>query len=167
MSIKRNILGFLVISILGTLFHFMYELLGRGFIAGWFFPVNESTWEHLKLIFYPTIIYSLFDFFTLKEKNYNYIFATIQSIFCGMMTIIVLFYTYTGVLGFNIDFFNILIFYISVIIVLNKRNKIINDEKEYRENQKIFLGVLFFITIFLFGIWSIHHPNLNIFIAQK
>lgn len=164
MNIKRNIVGFFVISILGTLFHFMYELLGRGFFAGWFFPVNESTWEHLKLIFYPTVLYSVIDFLTLKEKTENYIFATIQAILWGMLTIIVLFYTYTGVLGFNVDFLNILIFYISVVVVLNKRNQYILDKKEYTEIQKIFLGVIFMAIIFLFAIFTIHHPNLNIFI---
>ena len=163
MNFKRSITGFFIISILGTLFHFMYDILNRGLIAGWFFPVNESTWEHLKLIFYPTVIYSIIDYFTLKEKPQNYIYATIQSIFYGMLTIVVLFYTYKGILGFNVDFLNILIFYISVIVVLSKRNKIINQEKEYSDNIKIVLGALFGITIFLFAVYSIHHPNLNIF----
>lgn len=159
-------MGFLTISILGTLFHFMYEILGKSYIAGWFFPVNESTWEHLKLIFYPTVIFSVFDYFTMQEKPQNYIFATIQAIFCGMLTIVVLFYTYKGILGFNVDFLNILIFHISVIIVIRKRNKYINYEKEYSDNKKIILGALFGITIFLFAIYSINHPNLNIFIVS-
>ena len=51
MTLKRNLIAFLVISILGTIGHFLFEWTGENAIVGLFFPVNESTWEHLKLLF--------------------------------------------------------------------------------------------------------------------
>lgn len=46
---------------LASVFHFAYNWLDKNFFAGLFFPVNESVFEHLKLILYPlTIVWILF-----------------------------------------------------------------------------------------------------------
>ena len=58
---KLEIIGFFFVSIVGTLLHFAYEASGSNFIAGIFAPVNESTFEHLKLLFYPFIIYGIIE----------------------------------------------------------------------------------------------------------
>ena len=49
--------GALFTLILGTVGHFFYEWSGENKIAGIFFPVNESVWEHMKLTLLPTGIY--------------------------------------------------------------------------------------------------------------
>ena len=54
------ILGFLFTAALGTIWHFLYDWTGRGAIAALFFPVNESTWEHMKLIFFPMLLCTVF-----------------------------------------------------------------------------------------------------------
>ena len=68
MSLKKNIIAFVIIGALGTLGHFLYEWSGDNRLVGYFFSVNESTWEHLKLLFFPTVIYSVFEYFLIKEK---------------------------------------------------------------------------------------------------
>lgn len=129
MSIKKNVIAFFIIGILGTLSHFIYEWTGENLIAGYFFNVNESTWEHLKLLFFPTVTYSVFEYTFLKEKPINYIPAVVISLVCGMLTIVTLFYTINGVLGYSIDFINIAIYYVSIIVMLIKREKIIREKK--------------------------------------
>ena len=129
MSIRKNVIAFFIIGILGTLGHFIYEWSGKNLIVGYFFSVNESTWEHLKLLFFPTVIYSVFEYTFLKEKPTNYIPAVVISLVCGMLTIVTLFYTINGILGYNIDFVNIAIYYISIIVMLIKREKIIREKK--------------------------------------
>ena len=47
------IIGYLFTAAAGTLFHFVYDWTGQGAVAALFFPVNESTWEHMKLVFFP------------------------------------------------------------------------------------------------------------------
>lgn len=42
---------------IGTLFHFLYELLGGSPAAGILAPVNESVWEHGKLVLWPGTIW--------------------------------------------------------------------------------------------------------------
>lgn len=47
-------IGFIVISIVGTLLHFLYEMSGHNKIVAIFAAVNESTWEHIKIALTPT-----------------------------------------------------------------------------------------------------------------
>ena len=50
--------GFLTVSALGTLAHFAYEWSGKQLLAGAFCAVNESTWEHMKLLFFPALLFT-------------------------------------------------------------------------------------------------------------
>ncbi len=58
---KIEITAFIAACILGVLFHFVYDWTGKNPAAAAFFPVNESTWEHLKLVFFPILILSFGD----------------------------------------------------------------------------------------------------------
>ena len=163
MTVNRNIIAFFVISILGTLGHFLYEITGENFIIGLFFSVNESTWEHLKLLFFPALLYFTFEYFKCGKNQKNFIRAAALSILFGMLTIVVLFYTYKGILGKNIDFINIAIYYIGVIATLLKRKKLLeNGKTENQTADKFYLGILM-IFILLFMVWTNNPPSLGIF----
>ncbi len=118
MKLKNYIWAFIIIGALGSIGHFFYEWTGENTIVGYFFPVNESTWEHLKLLFFPTIIFSVIEYFATKEKPHGYAPAVAVSLMVGLISIVVIFYTYSGVLGFKIEWFNIAIYYIALIIML-------------------------------------------------
>jgi hypothetical protein len=164
MTLKKNLVAFAVISLLGTLGHFLYKWTGENYFVGLLFPVNESTFEHLKLLFFPAIIYFTFEYFFLKEKPSNFICASVISVIWGMISIITLFYTYKGVLGYSVDTVNIAIYYVSVILTLCKRNKLIQEEKFcLNAINKFFMVVAFVITL-LFIFWSYNPPSLGIFI---
>lgn len=51
----------LVAAFLGTLNHFLYFLSGQSPIIALFCPVNESVWEHLKLLYFPFLFVSIWD----------------------------------------------------------------------------------------------------------
>lgn len=55
--------GILFIFSVGTLLHFTYDALGKWKPVGLIAPVNESVWEHLKMGFWPTLIYGIIEFF--------------------------------------------------------------------------------------------------------
>ncbi len=88
--------GIIFVAITGTLFHFLYELSGNNFFIGLFTPLNESVWEHTKLIFLPMLIY--YFYLDKKTKNtYSCIKSSMKSgILARVLLIIVLFYTYSG-----------------------------------------------------------------------
>ncbi len=164
MSFKKNLLAFFIIGIAGTLSHFVYKWSGENFLIGLFFPVNESVWEHLKLLFFPAAIYFAVEYLLLSEKPQNFLPSAIKAIFCGMLTIIVLFYTINGIIGKNIDFINISIYFISIIVTLSKKNKSIRKESYYSSNIVLLLSFFFILTAILFLIWSYNPPELGIFV---
>lgn len=107
-----QLVGFATTSLLGTLLHFVYEWSGGAVLAAPFSGVNESTWEHMKLLFWPMLLYAILQrFFFPDKKNYWYIQAS--SILLGLLLIPVLFYTYNGVIGKSPDWLNILIFFVA------------------------------------------------------
>ena len=46
--LKLDIIGFVFVSVIGTLAHFVFEWSGNNTVVGLFCPINESPWEHLK-----------------------------------------------------------------------------------------------------------------------
>ena len=72
MSIKKTrIISILGIFIISFLAHFMYDLFPN-VITSFFFPVNESIWEHMKILFTSNLIYGLFDYLIMKKFNIKY-----------------------------------------------------------------------------------------------
>ena len=100
--LKYDIIGFVFVSIIGTLAHFVYEWTNKCVIAAFFCPINESPWEHLKLIFFPYLIWTVIQAFIMKGTK-NILPAKFIGVFVGMMATLSFFYTYTGIIGRNID----------------------------------------------------------------
>lgn len=161
-KIKRfHIISFILVSILGVLLHFTYEWSGENNFVGFFSAVNESTWEHLKLIFFPMLLTTVIGYFYIGKENENYICGRVKGILAGIIFIILFFYTYTGVLGENIAIIDIASFFIGVIIAEIVSYNIINLEN-YNCNKTI--SILSLILLFIcFIIFTYNAPNLGIF----
>lgn len=167
MKFKINLIAFLIISVLGTVWHFVYDWSGENFLLGLFFPVNENTWEHLKLLFFPTIIYSFFEYFIIKERPKNYVFAVCISLLLGMFTIVTLYYLYSGVLGKNITFIDISLFFISVLVMLYLKTKIIKQKSFSGNFVNIACAAALLFFGVLFCVYSYNPPSLGIFLPPS
>lgn len=106
-------ISFIVISIIGTLFHFLYDWSNHNKIVGLFAAVNESTWEHIKIALTPTLLWGLIDGF-LYGANPNYFLAKSMSLLIIIVVIPVLFYLYFAILKKHVLIIDILIFYIAI-----------------------------------------------------
>lgn len=95
-----NIAGAAFTLIVGTLLHFIHDWFPAT-LSAVFGAVNESTWEHLKLIFWPMVVFGILEYFMYGRKAEGFLPIKVMSLLIGMLTIVALFYTYTGVLGFN------------------------------------------------------------------
>jgi hypothetical protein len=96
----KGILIWIVVTvIIGTFWHFGYELLGKNYVAGLVFPINESVWEHLKIVFYPLLLAGGFAYFTSKPKNAGIWTGTLAGIILGMLAVFFGFYLYSSVIG--------------------------------------------------------------------
>ena len=108
--------GFALTTLGGTLLHFLYDWTGGSLLASPFSGVNESTWEHMKLLFWPLFLFALVQWLFFKDRG-NYWCVKLAGILVGLVLIPVLFYTYNGAIGKSPDWFNIAIFYVSAALV--------------------------------------------------
>lgn len=102
MSIKKwQVWGFIFTVVAGTLLHFTYEWSGYNPLVGLFSAVNESTWEHLKLLITPMLVFGVLEYSAYGKDLANFIPVRCLSILLGMTVIVVSFYTYVGIIGHN------------------------------------------------------------------
>lgn len=160
----NSLLAFIIIGIVGTLWHFVYEWSGDNLIIGAIAPVNESVWEHLKLLFFPAVFYFIIEYFLSKERYENLIPAGAIGIFTGMLTIIAFFYTYKGILGYDADALNILSYFIGLGVTLFVKSQILKKKSFTSKTAKYLSLIITAVTAVLFFIWSFCPPRLGIFI---
>lgn len=107
-------ISFIIISIVGTLSHFLYDITNHNKIVGLFAAVNESTWEHIKIALTPTIIWSLVDGY-IYGLNPNYFLSKLVSLLVIIVLMPFLYYGFKYLFKRDIALINILIFYIVII----------------------------------------------------
>lgn len=108
--------GFAITTLLGTLLHFLYDWTGGSILWAPFSGVNESTWEHMKLLFWPLFLFALVQRPFFREQA-NYWCIKLLGILAGLALIPILFYTLGGMFGTTPDWINIAIFYICAALV--------------------------------------------------
>ena len=107
--------GVVFVLILGTMSHFFYAWTNNNFFVGLFTPVSESVWEHMKLIFFPMLLYFLILLPKQRTAFPCLVSAFPAGILLGTVLIPVIYYTYTGILGFHTLPLDIGTFILSVI----------------------------------------------------
>ena len=87
------IAGYLFTAVFGTLSHFLYDCSGQNLFIALFAPVNESIWEHMKLSFFPVLLYAFFlSYIRQPEKEFHTLRdALLLGNFVGTFSIPVLF----------------------------------------------------------------------------
>ena len=153
--------GFGAVSLGGTLLHFLYDLTGGFFLAAPFSGVNESTWEHMKLLFWPMMIFAVIQNFFFKDRI-DFWCIKLRGILLGLTLIPILFYTYNGAVGKSPDWLNITIFFVSATAAylfetrLFERGTVICKHPRWAIAVLCLMGVLF--TVFTF--WT---PEIGLF----
>ncbi len=163
MKKKHALIGIIFTSVLGTLAHFLYELSSYNTFVGLFAPINESTWEHLKLLFFPVLLFSLYEYFVHNKKE-CFIRSRTTALFIGMLFIVVAFYTISGVIGKAYDWVNIAIYYVSVLIVFLSTEILIKNCNKPSKICIVSCLLLLILMAILFFVFNFYTPNLNIFI---
>lgn len=148
---KQNLMlwqfsGFALSSLGGTILHFLYEWTNKSVLIAPFSGVNESTWEHMKLLYFPLLIFALIQSRYFKEYK-NYWCIKLVGILAGLVSIPILFYTYNGTFGKSPDWLNITIFFISTAIAF-----LIEAWLFYKNNLRCKRPWLAFLIICLIGV---------------
>lgn len=163
---KRSIgpaqfLGFAVTSLGGTILHFLYDWLGK---AAWIAPlsgVNESTWEHMKLLFWPMFLYAVAQSFFFKDRK-DFWCVKLRGTLLGLVLIPVIFYTYNGVIGRSPDWINIAIFFICAAVAYIEETRLFKSDKVRCPSPKWAFALLCVIAL-LFVVFTFWTPEIGIF----
>ncbi len=107
--------GFVFTAVFGTLLHFLYGLTGGSLLTAPFAAVNESTWEHMKLMYFPMLAFTLIQSRFFRERR-DYWCIKLAGILTGVVLIPVLFYTLRGMLGDTPDWLNITLFFVAAAV---------------------------------------------------
>ncbi len=156
-----QLLGFGVTALGGTLLHFLYEWLGKAIWIAPFSGVNESTWEHMKLLFWPMLIFAVAQSFLFRDRK-DFWCVKLRGILLGITLIPVIFYTYNGAIGRSPDWFNIAIFFITAAIVYLYETRLFGMGKLVCRSRKLPILILSALAV-LFVVFTFLTPELGIF----
>lgn len=165
--LKTEIGGAIFLILMGSFMHFAYSNFFHFDLMRFFAPINESIWEHMKLAYVPLVLFSFFEFWFLKFKNKsNFFFIKTLEMYIIVFTTAFLFYTYSGIIGFNLLFADILVYVLAVITgQYISYKKLIN-----LKDNKLQLGVaciLALILLFAFTYFTLYPPSIPLFISKS
>lgn len=158
--LKYQIFSIIFTSILGTLLHFTYEWSNNNIIVASFSAINESTWAHLKLLFFPMLLTTIIGYFYIGKNISNFLCAKTIGIITSMLFIIIFFYTYTGILGTNFAILDIGSFFVAVILGEYLAYKIMLSN--FQCNTQIAI-ISLTILLLSFIIFTFNPPKIGLF----
>jgi hypothetical protein len=153
--------GFSLCSLAGTLLHFVYEWTNESVLVAPFSAVNESTWEHMKLLYFPLLIFALIQSRFFKEFC-NFCRVKLVGFTVGLISIPVLFYTYNGVFGKSPDWVNISIYFVATAAAFFTEWRLFRRKQHKCKGKNLASFIIFSIGI-LFILFTFLTPRLPIF----
>jgi hypothetical protein len=157
-----ELVGMIFIIILGSVLHFTFEWSGNQPLVGLFSAINESVWEHLKLAFWPALLFALIEYPILKEVVNNFAFAKTIGVYLMVIMIPVIFYSYTAVTGKSIFVIDISSFIVAVIVGQLSSYKLLKYRKLAGNFNKVSLIALVLLGL-TFVLFTFYPPQLPIF----
>ena len=153
--------GFALTALGGTILHFLYDWLGEAVWIAPFSGVNESTWEHMKLLFWPMLVFALVQSMLFRERK-DFWCVKLRGILWGLTMIPVLFYTYNGAIGKSPDWLNISIFFVSAAVAYIYETRLFNQKRLLCKQPKFAIATLCAIGL-AFIVFTLQPPEIGIF----
>lgn len=163
---NRCLLGFLGITVVGTLLHNAYLWTAPFPLFALIAPVNESVWEHLKMAYWGVLIYALIESSFFKIKSANRLPSLALGSSAMILAIVIVFYSYTSQTGKSVLWVDITTFMASALVAqvischLRKSEKM---KKVYQLSSLIYL----IIMALLFAFLTYYPPEFDIFIDHS
>ncbi len=113
---KWQLGGFVFTAIAGVILHFLYDWTGGSVLVAPISAINESIFEHMKLLFFPMFIFALIQNRYIGKDYKNFWCVKLLGISLGVILIPMLYYTINGAFGEMPDWVNIAIFFVTSAI---------------------------------------------------
>ena len=159
---RIKIIGIIISFILSFIFHFLYNIFPN-FITSIIFPINESIWEHMKLIITSNLTFGIIEFFILKKKNikyHNLIFSYAISGVIGIIFYLIIYIPIDKIFGHSLIFAIILL--LITFIIISIINYYIMNYKKIKYNHVIGI-ILIIISYIIFGYLTYYPLDTNLF----
>lgn len=157
-----QIAGFIFTGIAGVLLHFLFDWTGGSVIVAPFSAVNESIWEHMKLLFFPMFVFALIQNRYIGKDYKNFWCVKLIGIVLGTVLIPVLYYTVNGVFGETADLVNIAIFFVSAAVSYFVETWLFRQNNIKCKSPLVPLLILWLIAL-LFEILTFIPPHIPLF----
>ncbi len=147
--------GFIFTAVAGVILHFLFGWTNENALVAPFSAVNESIWEHMKLLFFPMLVFAFIESRYIGKDYKNFWCAKLIGIVLGIVLIPVLYYVINGVFGPTPDWINIAIFFVTVVISYYAETRILRDNLiNCKSSSKalailVLIGVVFMVLTFL------------------
>ncbi len=156
MKTKKILLGTLLVLILSALYHDIYELFPNT-ITSFFFPIDESIWEHNKMILLAFITWAILEKISIKSSK-NSLF---KNLVACVTTIILVLTIFTPVFLFLLNkndnlFVTLTIYTISIVIgfTLSEKIDLVDCPK-----LEFLSSIGFALLVVTFAIMTYYHPD--------
>lgn len=159
--IIAEIIGLIFCFSMSFVFHFAFDWLGKPPAIAFLFATNESVWEHSKIIFYPFLIYSIFEYIIIKPDAKEFLTAKSIPLLYSIPTMIAIFYTYSGIIGTNYLAIDIImtIAIITAMFIASYKMQV----KNYANANYAFFSIFVGIIIILLIIFTYFPPHIALF----
>lgn len=157
--LRTQIIGIIIILILGTLLHYIYRWSGNNPCAALFGAVNNSIWEHIKLIIWPTVLMIIIRYFILKTTTVpNFWVSAAAQLFLPILFVPIIYYFTLAVLGYSHLILDIGNFLFSILIAGMISYKLMCIP-EVEKNGDLAGIILCLIIVFAFSAFTYHPPR--------
>lgn len=159
---KTKLFIILLNFLLSFLFHNLYEY-NQNVLFSIFFPVNESIFEHMKIISSSILVSSLIELFIYKIYNIkynNFSLSIFLQIILSIVFYLIIFIPFYLVFG-EVFLFNIILLFITYFLS-NILSYFILNKNDY--NSKYISIIFIVLIVILFGIFTYNPIHNFIFI---
>lgn len=157
-----EIAGFIFVSGMAVLFHFLYEFSGNQTWVGIFTATNESVFEHTKILFYPYLIFSIIEYFFIGRELHGFFSVKALSAILLPIAVITFFYTYTGVWGQQSMIVDIASTFVYAFLTFALSYTLLKKGTAVIKPLRWTIPVLFIVIILMIW-WSLAPPKIQLF----
>ena len=159
MSRRETILVIVVLILFGTGMHFVHHASFFNHFLGYIFPVTESVMAHMKMVFYPMLLLSIY--LCVSRRNIREFGAPILGGFAMMPLVVAAFFAYWVFVRHELLWLDIIIYVASIVGAVHLAGKW-RDSNFVRARWPLWIAVAALGAV-LIGFLTYHAPHWIVF----
>lgn len=142
------LLSFFAVSLFGVLLHFTHKWFKKGVLLHIFSAINESTWEHTKLSFYPILVSVIIHYFINGFYYQGYWGSAFLVMLASIFTIPLLYYPIRFIIGKEVPAVSISLYFVCIAITFGLEYYLVSNRILLLADQCGLSGIVLLILIF-------------------